>query len=144
VADFEAFLKRVKSLHRSRAYDCMRIAGGRTTDEQLREEARERKRKSRAKKIPKPEPISVTEPHVTESSNAEQGRVENARLDCGEEPERSAEQEQSAHCRDLFIDACRAYLPQVSEEHDWIECIEAWTKAVEDCKQRFGKKRKAA
>ena len=30
VADFEAFLKRVNGLHRSRAYDCMRIAGGRT------------------------------------------------------------------------------------------------------------------
>src|SRR5436190_17355197 len=42
VKDFEAFLKRVQGLSLSRAYDCMRIAGGRTTDEELRQEARER------------------------------------------------------------------------------------------------------
>jgi hypothetical protein len=71
VKDFEAFLKRVQGLHLSRAYDLMRFAGGRTTDEELREAARERQRKSRAKPLPKPttpepeptpdpEPISVT------------------------------------------------------------------------------------
>src|SRR6516162_6713553 len=64
VADFEAFLKRVDGLKLSRAYDYLRLAGGRVTDEELREDARERKRKSRAKKklpappplLPKPEP----------------------------------------------------------------------------------------
>jgi hypothetical protein len=79
VADFEAFLKRVNGLHLSRAYDLMRLAGGRTTDELLRQEARDRQRKSRANKklLPsttptkaeptqEPEPLSVTEPHVTE------------------------------------------------------------------------------
>ena len=48
VEDFEAFLKKVpgiKSL--SWAYDCMRVAGGRTTDEQLRKDARERQQKVR-------------------------------------------------------------------------------------------------
>ena len=76
VKDFEAFLKRVDGLHLSRAYDLLRLAGGRTTDEELREEARERKRKSRAKPKPKtlPKPAKPTpEPEkefrdVTESA----------------------------------------------------------------------------
>ena len=80
VEDFEAFLKRVNGLKRSRAYDLMRLAGGRTTDEELRKDARERKQRSRAKKklrpkspsLPKPEParppLSVTDPHVTETA----------------------------------------------------------------------------
>ena len=60
-ADFEAFLKRVNGLGRSRAYDLLRLAGGRTTDEELRKDARERVRKHRAKKkLPTPEPVSVT------------------------------------------------------------------------------------
>jgi hypothetical protein len=84
VAEFEAFLKRVDGLKLSRAYDLMRLAGGRTTDAELREDARERQRKSRAKRklppspplLPEPEaasdaksPHSVTEPHVTEKSD---------------------------------------------------------------------------
>jgi hypothetical protein len=73
VADFEAFLKRVNGLKLSRAYDLLRLAGGRTTDEDLRQETRERVRKHRQKKkLPKPEPrpepkpVSVTSPDVTE------------------------------------------------------------------------------
>jgi hypothetical protein len=55
--DFEAFLRHVDGLHISRAYDLLRLAGGRVTDEELRQEARERQRKSRSKrKLPKPEP----------------------------------------------------------------------------------------
>jgi hypothetical protein len=73
VKDFDAFLKRVKNLSLSRAYDLMRLAGGRTTDEELKKEARERKQRSREKKkIPKTppkvdKPDSVTKPDVTES-----------------------------------------------------------------------------
>jgi hypothetical protein len=70
VAEFESFLKRVNGLKLSRAYDLLRLAGGRTTDEELRQDARERKQKSRAKKkLPRPEatpdtkpPLSVTDP----------------------------------------------------------------------------------
>jgi hypothetical protein len=43
VKDFEAYLKQVDGLKLSRAYDYLRIAGGRATDEELRKEARERK-----------------------------------------------------------------------------------------------------
>jgi hypothetical protein len=74
--DFEAFLKRVNGLKLSRAYDLMRLAGGRITDEQLRQETRDRVRKHRAKKKllpmpePRPEPISVTDPDVTETGPA--------------------------------------------------------------------------
>ena len=58
--DFEAFLKKVDGLKLSRAYDLLRLAGGRTTDEELKRDARERQQKSRARKLPKPD--SVTEP----------------------------------------------------------------------------------
>jgi hypothetical protein len=67
--DFEAFLRRVDGLHISRAYDLLRLAGGRVTDEELRQENRERQRKSRAiRKLPKPEPQpeSVTDSSVTD------------------------------------------------------------------------------
>jgi len=37
VKDFDAFLKRVDGLKLSRAYDLMRLAGGRTTDEEIDE-----------------------------------------------------------------------------------------------------------
>jgi hypothetical protein len=59
VKDFEAFLKKVDGLKLSRAYDMLRLAGGRTTDEELKRDARERQQKSRAKKLT---PDSVTEP----------------------------------------------------------------------------------
>ena len=63
--DFGAILMQV-GLKLSRAYDLMRLAGGRTTDEELKKDARERKQKSRAKaNLPKPD--SATEPNVTES-----------------------------------------------------------------------------
>jgi hypothetical protein len=82
VKDFEAFLRRVDGLKLSRAYDLLRLAGGRVTDEELKKEARDRQRKSRAskRKLPKPTPapkkpepepkLSVTEPDVTESAEA--------------------------------------------------------------------------
>ena len=70
---FEAFLKKVDGLGLSRAYDLMRLAGGRTTDEELRKETRDRVEKHRAKKRlsrAEPEP-SVTSPPVTESAEAD-------------------------------------------------------------------------
>jgi hypothetical protein len=50
VKDFDAFLKKVHGLKLSRAYELLRLAGGRTTDEELKKENRERQQKSRAKK----------------------------------------------------------------------------------------------
>jgi hypothetical protein len=131
VADFEAFLKRVDGLKLSRAYDLMRLAGGRTTDEQLRQDARDRQRKSRAKKTklpppvkpikvePKPEPksISVTKPHVTESPeiSVEQRRAENAELDLSAE-QRAAKASDRALAE--FTVACRTWLPKITVEAD--------------------------
>jgi hypothetical protein len=92
VDDFKAFLKGVDGLKISRAYDYMRVAGGRTTVEELREEASKRKRKSRAKKKSDPTLISVT---VTES------RAENGK---------------SARALAEFIEACKAYLPGITDE----------------------------
>jgi hypothetical protein len=66
-------------LKQSRAYDLLKLAGGRTTDEELRKETRDRVEKHRAKKKlskpdsvtePQAEPcpeLSVTSPPVTES-----------------------------------------------------------------------------
>jgi hypothetical protein len=63
--DFGEILLKV-GLKLSRAYDLLKLAGGRATEEELRKDARERKQKSRAKaNLPKPD--SVTEPNVTES-----------------------------------------------------------------------------
>jgi hypothetical protein len=72
VKDFEAFLKKVDGLKLSRAYDLLRLAGGRTTDEDLRKETRDRVERHRArKKLSRAEPEpSVTSPPVTESAEA--------------------------------------------------------------------------
>jgi hypothetical protein len=107
VKDFEAFLKRVDGLKLSRAYDLLRLAGGRTTDEELKKDARDRQQKSRASKKklpppapkrPEPKPISVTDPNVTETRKAS-----------------SNENAASARCLAEFTFACRQYLPKMTE-----------------------------
>jgi hypothetical protein len=123
VKDFEAFLRRVDGLKLSRAYDLMRLAGGRTTDEELKKDARERQRKSRASKRklprlapapkkPEPEPVSVTDPLVTESAeaSAEKRKAINTDLDLTAE-ENAAKA--SAHNLAEFTVACRLYLPRM-------------------------------
>jgi hypothetical protein len=103
VKDFEAFLKKVHGLKLSRAYDCMRIAGGRTTDEEIRKAARDRVEKHRASKkkklpgpTPAPEKLSVT---VTETAEERAAKV-------------------SAHCLAAFTTACRTWLPHITVEAD--------------------------
>jgi hypothetical protein len=130
VKDFEAFLGKVQGLKLSRAYDCMRIAGGRTTDEELKKDARERQRKSRASKRklprpapapkkpePEPKPVSVTDPDVTESADAsaEKRKAFNTDLDLTAE-EKAAKV--SAHNLTEFVIACRTYLPKITVEAD--------------------------
>jgi hypothetical protein len=114
--DFKTFLKNVKGLGLSRAYDLMRLAGGRATDEQLRHEARNRQRKSRAnrKRLPPPDPISVT---VTESAeiSVDQRRADMAALDTSAD-----ERTDKASARALaeFTVACRTWLPKITVEAD--------------------------
>jgi hypothetical protein len=154
-ADFEAFLKRVNGLGRSRAYDLLRLAGGRTTDEELRKDARERVRKHRAKKkLPTPEPVSVTDPDVTESSkritqspeiSAEERRAQNAALDVEPEPiplpdfDRSAEAKRKQRSRialNEFTYACKNYLPRITEEADRQEALRIVTEMLADKKAK--------
>jgi hypothetical protein len=154
-ADFEAFLKRVNGLGRSRAYDLLRLAGGRTTDEELRKDARERVRKHRAKKkLPTPEPVSVTDPDVTESSkrithspeiSAEERRAQNAALDVEPEPtplpdfDRSAEAKRNQRSRialNEFTYACKNYLPRITEEADRQEALRIVTEMLADKKAK--------
>jgi hypothetical protein len=88
VADFEGFLGKVHGLKFSRAYDLLRLAGGRTTDEEIRQATKDRVKKHRDKKkqeLPPPPPKitaqpepakdSVTSSSVTESveASAERG-----------------------------------------------------------------------
>jgi hypothetical protein len=116
VADFEAFLKHVDGLGLSRAYDAMRPAGGRTTDEQLRQETRDRVRKHREKKrLPQPESksISVTHPDVTETP-------EMAALDLADD-QRAAKA--SAHYLAEFKIACRTYLPKITSVADQLQAV---------------------
>ena len=155
VKDFDAFLKRVDGLHLSRAYDLMKLAGGRTTDEQLRQEARDRVRKHRAKKnLPTPEPVSVTDPDVTESSkriiqspeiSAEERRAQNAALDVEPEPiprpdfDRSAEAKRKQGSRialNEFTYACKNYLPRITEEADRQEALRIVTEILADKKAK--------
>jgi len=116
VTKFEAFLKKVQGLGLSRAYDYMRIAGGRTTDEEIRKATRDRVKKHRdKKKLPptsEPIPISVTGVDVTESAeaSAERRKAENANLS----PEERAAK-LSAHNLSEFQVACRTYLPNLIE-----------------------------
>jgi hypothetical protein len=153
-ADFEAFLKRVNGLGRSRAYDLLRLAGGRTTDEELRKDARERVRKHRAKKkLPTPEPVSVTDPDVTESSkritqspaiSAEERRAQNAALDVEPEPplpdfDRSAEAKKKQRSRialNEFTYTCKNYLPRITEEADRLEALRIVTEMLADKKAK--------
>jgi len=123
--DFEAFLKRVNGLGISRAYDCMRIAGGRTTDEELRREARERVRKHRAnKKIPKPD--SVTPPRCNGISQADAGADFRDQAPChgipGDTPRATKAREcQPRHDRSREVKAksgmVRRGLPRIPAEH---------------------------
>lgn len=121
VKDFEAFLKRAEGLKLSRAYDLMRLAGGRTTDEEIRKETRERVKKHRSKKLPpgpapKPEP-SVTSTPVTETpeASAERRKAENA--DLGLSAEQKAAKK-SARGLAEFSAAAHTYLPLVTVEAD--------------------------
>jgi hypothetical protein len=127
VKDFEAFLGKVQGLKRSRAYDCMRIAGGRTTDEEIRKAGRDRVKKHRASKkklpgptpTPKPEPqkLSVTGADVTETaeSSAERRKAQYADAELSAE-ERAAKT--SAHSLAEFTIACRTWLPKITAEAD--------------------------
>jgi hypothetical protein len=116
VTNFEAFLKKVQGLRLSRAYDYMRIAGGRTTDEEIRKATRDRVKKHRdKKKLPptsEPIPISVTGVDVTESAeaSAERRKAENTNLS----PEERAAK-LSAHNLSEFQVACKTYLPNLIE-----------------------------
>ena len=109
VKDFEAFLEKVQGLKLSRAYDLLRLAGGRTTDEQLKKDARDRQQKSRANKKklpppapkkPEPNPVSVT---VTESAEAS-----------AKNSKEGAAKWSAGSLRE-FEYACKTYLPRLNE-----------------------------
>jgi hypothetical protein len=145
VADFEAFLKRVNGLKLSRAYDLLRLAGGRTTDEELRKDARDRVRKHRAKKkVPTSKPVSVTDPDVTESSkpitqsaeiSAEERRAQNAALDIEPEPiplpgPEAERKRRSRVALYKFTCASKTYLPRITEEADRQEALRIVTEML--------------
>jgi hypothetical protein len=108
--DFEAFLRRVDGLKVSRAYDYMRVAGGRTTDDELKKEARERQRKSRAKKKPLPRPTpTLPEPEDSVTVTESQKR---------KIPNWMTVAQHSSRALAEFTYACRTYLPRILVETD--------------------------
>ena len=126
VKDFEAFLKRVDGLKLSRAYDLLQLAGGRTTDEEIRKATRDRVKKHRSSKklpgpvpAPKPEPpkLSVTSTPVTETPEASAERRKAQNADLGLTAKEKAAKV-SAHYLAEFILACRTYLPKITIEAD--------------------------
>jgi hypothetical protein len=117
VKDFDAFLNRVDGLKLSRAYDLLRLAGGRVTDEELKEDARQRKQKSRdrKKKLPLPDPKkpdSVTDPDVTETAKA------GAELPKAEKHEAKTAAMLSSTALAEFTFACRTWLPRITVKTD--------------------------
>jgi hypothetical protein len=116
VKDFKTFLGKVEGLKLSRAYDFMRFAGGRTTDEELKKDARERQAKSRAKKKKLPsygsgDVIDLEADNfrdVTESAeaSAERRKAENAAASTVED----LGNEEALAC---FKQACDMWLPQL-------------------------------
>jgi hypothetical protein len=134
--NFEAFLKRVSGLHKSRAYDLMRLAGGRTTEEEIRKDTRDRVKKHRAgkklpkpvpapKKHPEPKPVSVT---VTESAEGSAAKRKSEYAGLSDEEKKAADfadyiaalekaQKESAHALAEFTIACRLYLPKIREQN---------------------------
>jgi hypothetical protein len=111
VKDFEAFLNKVQGLKLSRAYDLLRLAGGRTTDEEIRKATRDRVMRHRAKKLPpkKPEPVSVTGADVTESPKRKP--AEQKTFDSPEEAHKQA----SAHALREFTFVARTWLPKMTK-----------------------------
>ncbi len=147
VADFEAFLKRVDGLRFSRAYDYLRLAGGRVTDDELREEARERERKSRAKKLPPqapslPKPVPTGNPdgfrdipHVTENPeiSVEERKAQMAALDRADEQK---DAKASARALAEFVVACRTWLPKLTvAAHRQEACDVVATLTCEKCRE---------
>lgn len=135
--DFEAFLDKVEGLKikRSWAYDCIKLAGSRITEDELKKGARERAQRSRAGKKksvtsrippaqlppPQPKPPELPAPPITENlptdknsaeATPEKRRAENANLSPSPE-ERAARL--STHNLSGFQVACRTYLPNLIE-----------------------------
>jgi hypothetical protein len=112
--DFEKFLKPVVGLGLSRAYELLRLAGGRVTEEELRKEARDRQAKSRArrKRLPPPPPQPEPAPavrDVTDTSEAGQPSADNSA---------KSNSAKSAKALAEFRVACLTYWPGITEEAD--------------------------
>jgi hypothetical protein len=81
----------------------MRVAGGRTTDEEIRKAARDRVEKHRAKKkLPRPK-LTPVEPSVTKPDVTERGLSDDAL---------------SRRYLAEFTTACRMWLPRITVEAD--------------------------
>lgn len=131
VKDFESFLKRVDGLQLSRAYDLMRLAGGRATEEEIRKSTRDRVKKHRdSKKLPgpapaskgpeanpEPKPVSVTRPDVTESAEESAAKRRAANADLNLTAEERVVKESARYLAE-FTAACRMYLPKITAEAD--------------------------
>jgi hypothetical protein len=97
----------------------MRIAGGRTTDDEIRKTTRERVKKHRAKQLPKAQPV----PRPRQEPEPEPFKLS---VTVTESPEDSAgrrkaegkDTKASAHCLAEFTVACRTYLPKITVEAD--------------------------
>src|ERR1700687_1897752 len=113
VGDFETFLKRVHGLHRSRAYELLRLAGGRATDAEIRADTAARVKKHRDKK----KRLSVTDDHVTETAEPDTHAAPlTAEPHARRAPITPAAGSDSAS-REALAElkfACRTYLPRMS------------------------------
>jgi hypothetical protein len=134
VEDFEKFIKPVAGLEKSRAYELMKLAGGRTIEEELKKGARERQAKSRAKRkkgraknttLPSTAPTTpASEPDPTFRDVTEKSTDPDPDAAVTTPPAPVADtssrvfitQTMSAKALAEFKQACRTYWPGITEE----------------------------
>jgi hypothetical protein len=99
--DFNAYLAKVNGLGQSRAYELLALAGGRKTDEEIRQATRNRVKRHRAKSLPKAKPIPLPEPKLVPEQEPvpEPGKVSvtSPNVTESEAAEASAEQRKAAY-----------------------------------------------
>jgi hypothetical protein len=102
VIDFEAFLKRVDGLHLSRAYELLRLAGGRTTEAEIKKENRERQQRHRIKQKTKGAPKPQATPKASQESFRDVTESRTPPAMAGADSGRALRE---------FLFACNAWLP---------------------------------
>jgi hypothetical protein len=158
-AFWEGIVRHECGLGRSRAYELMAIADGKTTLEKVRDRSNRSSKISHAKKSA----VQRTEEEradraearcaaqwraftAEEQRNAEisidERKAQNAALDTSSTDQHDTTE--SAQALAEFVAACRTWLPKIATVDEWTEAVLAVNEAKGDWARRLGKKARAA